>query len=129
MNRREQQGFTAVELLVSIIVGVVFFLTVGQLYSVVINDAADSRNRANASSLAYAQARTIYKQKTNTPCVASSASITLTSSGLPGTVTRTTAIDCPFSTVGNYPSTVSRITVTITYGNPQETVRHVLYQY
>jgi type II secretory pathway pseudopilin PulG len=128
MNQR-RQGFTAVELLVSIIVGVVFFITVGQLYSVVINDAADSRNRANASSLAYTQARTVYKQQANTSCSASSASITLTSTGLPGTVTRTTVVDCPFNIAGNYPTTVSRITVTITYGNPQETVRHVLYQY
>lgn len=129
MNRRQQQGFTAVELLVSIIVGVVFFITVGQLYSVVVNDAADSRNRANASSLAYSQARAVYRQQSTGICTASSASVGLSSTGLPGTVTRTTVVDCPFNTAGNYPTTLSRITVTISYGSPQETVRHVLYQH
>lgn len=128
-SHAHDKGFSAVELLVAILVGVVFFISIGQMYSVVINDAAKARNKATASALAYTQARITSNSQMSGACTASSASITLTSSGLPGNVTQSTVVDCPYASFTNYPKTISRTTVTITYGSPQETVKHVLYQY
>ena len=128
MNKYTSHGFTAVELLIAIVVGIVFIGAVSQIYTVVMNDSAVARNRATASSIAYTQARTVIASLA-TPCSPSSATTT-PSSNLPGTVSMTTVIDCPYTaTYAN--STISRVTVTVTYGTttPQQKVKHVLYKY
>lgn len=128
MSSRLHQGFSAVEVLVTVIVGVVFIGAIAQMYGVVMSDAATVRNRATASSVAYTQARTVLASIGAT-CAASSAT-TSPAASLPAPISMTTAIDCPYANGGTYANTaVSRITVTVTYDNPQEKVQHVLYKY
>jgi len=128
MNKFARQGFSAVEVLVTVIVGVVFIGAIAQMYGVVMSDAATVRNRTTASSIAYTQARAKVASVSGT-CVTSS-STTTPVANLPPTISMTTAVDCPFSNAGTYAnSAVSRVTVTVTYDSPQETVKHVLYSY
>ena len=54
---RNQQGFTAVELLVTLFVAVAFIATSYQLYSAIVRDSGDARFRAKASNIAYAELR------------------------------------------------------------------------
>jgi len=122
------QGFSAVEVLVTVIVGVVFIGAIAQMYSVVMSDAATVRNRTTASSIAYTQARAKLASISGT-CIASSATTT-PSANLPAPISMVTAVDCPYSNAGTYAnSVISRVTVTVTYDNPQEKVQHVLYAY
>lgn len=129
---RNQEGFTAVELLVTLFIGTIFLLAGYQLYSIVINDSAATRNRAKASNVALDNARTLSLQfsgscaggatnytTSTTPAVTIPANSGLPNASISGTK------DCPI------PSGPSRITVTITYGNnsPQDQVSHVLYKY
>ncbi len=102
----------------------VFLFAFYQLYSVVINDAGASRNRAKASNAAYEQVRKAGYQ-TSRPCVAvASSNVSIPSDlSLPAPATMTSAIDCPYGASG-----VSRITVTVTYGSPQETIKHVVFK-
>lgn len=124
MSRTYAEGFTAIEVLVTLMVASVFLFSFYQLYSVVINDASASRNRAKASNAAYEQARKAGYQ-TSRPCVAvASSNVSIPSDlSLPAPATMTSTIDCPYGASG-----VSRITVTVTYGTPQETIQHVIFK-
>jgi len=139
MNTLRQQGFTAVELLITIIVGMIFLGAMSQAYTVVINDAAATRYKATASTIAYAQARAVLASL-GTTCAASNATISLSSTGLPGpVVNQTTNVACPYA-VAPYTNTaptnysvvrpdVTRITITVSYGSAGESVKHVIYKY
>lgn len=134
------RGFTAVEVLVTIVVAMVFIGAVAQMYTAVVNDAADVRNRASASAVAYVQLRAISSSLTSGSCTPN-ASVSLPVSAdapapdfgsLPSPRSITASISCPYSGATyatNGPTAVSQITVTITYGNPAMVVRHVIYKY
>jgi len=128
MSRTLQQGFSAVEVLVTVMVGIMFIGAIAQMYGVVMSDAAAVRNRATASSVAYAQLRSL-TAAASAPCSAWTGSYAGPTS-LPSPVTVSTAEDCPYTaTYAN--NAVSRLTVTVTYGSgtSQESVKHVLYTY
>lgn len=112
--RSTEQGFTAVELIVALFVGVLLLGSAYQLYTTVVNDAGDTQRRAQASNTAYALLRQ-YQDNTafvSDPCTANSATPTVpTSSNLPG-ATATIATTCPV------PSTdLNLITATVEYNN------------
>ena len=136
MSAHRNQGFTAVELVITIIVGVMFLITTSQIYTVVLADSANARNKANASAIAYSTARTVLATLgttcSNTTLTFGSgltpAAPSLTS--LPPPATITAVVDCPFAyVVYSNNSAVSRLTITITYGTSAQKVRHVLYKY
>ena len=52
-----EAGFTAVELLITLFIAVIFLGAAYQLYTVVIGDSAEARFRARASNAAYAELR------------------------------------------------------------------------
>lgn len=54
---QNEDGFSAIELLVTLFIAVAFLGTAYQLYTVVIRDSADARFRARASNIAYAELR------------------------------------------------------------------------
>lgn len=56
-NSAREQGFTAVELLVTIIVTAMFAVSFYQLFTVVNQSSTTARNRATASDIAYANLR------------------------------------------------------------------------
>ena len=138
MNAHRDQGFTAVELVITIIVGVMFLITTSQLYTVVLADSANARNKANASAIAYSTARTVLAT-IGTTC--SNRNLTFGSAptpaapslaSLPATASITANVFCPYAyAVYSNNSSVSRLIITITYGSPNntQTVKHVLYKY
>lgn len=124
MARQHERGFSAIELLITLFVGVAFVATGYQIYSVVIQNNGDARARAKASNIAYDMLRK-YGAQATTPCTAvtpSPAPSVPTDSGLSNPVAAVT-ISCPFGGT----SGTSKIYVRITYGNPQQEVNHATY--
>ena len=130
-------GFSAVELLVTLIVGMIFLGAISQIYGTVLDDAGTTRNKATANNLAYTQARMLLPTL-NSTCAAN-ANVTLNSgttppavdlSALPSPRSVSASLTCPNAAL--YPnSALWRVTVTVSYGNntPQDKVTHVLYKY
>jgi prepilin-type N-terminal cleavage/methylation domain-containing protein len=119
MTRHHQQsGFTAVELLITLFVAAAFLVAGYQLYNVIIKDSGNTRAQARASNVAYDYVRRYSPSATN-PCTTltplNNAPISVT--GI-GNVTVTVLITCPYTAVTN----VSKVTVTLNYNNPVQTV-------
>lgn len=121
---KHQQGFTVVELLITLVVGSLLLFSAYQLYTYVLNDSTEARMRAVASSLAY---QTMREQSSlaTTPCTAPSVSPPAVPStlGLPSNTALSVVFSCPGPT-----SDLTRITATVTYGsNPQKVITHATY--
>lgn len=120
----KQSGFSAVELLITLFIAAAFIGTGYQLFSVVTQNGESARQKAKASNIAYDNLRRYSPQATN-PCTAvtPSPSPSIPSdSGLPN-ASISVSITCPYGTsVG-----LTKVTATVTYGNPQESVVHVLF--
>lgn len=118
------QGFSAVELLITLFIATAFVATGYQLYSVVIRDSENAREQAKASNIAYNALRQYSSQATN-PCTAITPTPTPTvpsGSNLPNPSISVT-ITCPYGTSTG----ISKITATVSYGNPQIGVVHALF--
>jgi len=119
-----QAGFSAVELLITLFIAAAFVATGYQLYSVVIQNGESAREKAKASNIAYDNLRR-YSPQATSPCSAVTPSPTPaipSGSNLPnGAIS--VVISCPYGTS----SGLSKVTATVTYGNPQESVVHVLF--
>lgn len=130
MIQRKNAGFTAVELLVTLIVATVFIIAFYQLYTVATNDTHDARIRSRANNLAYEALRTLSLQVPTKSCNVINTpnpALTLpTNVDLPEPYSISGRVDCPYGTTGDK---TSRIIVEIKYGNPTETVQHVTYKY
>lgn len=130
MSRSYNSGFTLVEMLVTMVVGVLFVGTLYQLYIVTITSATEANRDAKASTIGYELLRSKTTSATQTPCVASSTNHNLASEGvntdgLPTPVTAVTQVDCPYSTMPQ----INRITVVVRYGqgSNQTEVRHAIF--
>lgn len=123
MNRRYEQGFTAVEVLVTLFI-IGFLLAAGyQAYGLVTGDSQEVRMRAEASNIGYEALRRVSGEAAK-PCVTSSPSVTIPdSSTLPLPRSISAAISCPYGTS----SLISLTTVTVTYGSTNEKVVHAIY--
>lgn len=120
-ERQSQQGFSAVELLISLFIAAAFIGTGFQLFSVVTKDSNDARMRSKASNVAQENLRR-YSGSVGTTCSPPPASATPTApSDLPqGSIS--VSFSCPF---GNN-SQVTRIAVVVSYGQPQQTLQENL---
>lgn len=114
---KAQQGFTAVELIIALVVGVLLLGSAYQLYTSVATTAGDSQRQAQASNAAYLlmrqyQADTTYAQD---PCTAKSATTVSMPAGftLPG-ATATVSVVCPADSTE---ADISKISVTVSYNN------------
>lgn len=118
-------GFTAVELLVTLVVALLFIITFYQLYTVAVTDSNDARYRAAAGNIAYTALRDTGSKITR-PCSALSPapSTPIPPNTLPTPNSQTISITCPYGTG----SDVSRISVTVKYGTPEQEVIHVIYK-
>lgn len=124
MQRVREQGFSAVELLITFFIAAAFVGVGYQLYTIVVKEGSDSRLQSRASNVAYKNLRR-YAAQVTAPCTTVSPSPIPTigaNDGL-GNATIAVAITCPFGTG----STTSKVTVTIKYGAPQKEVVHALY--
>lgn len=107
-----EQGFTAVELLVTLFVTALFLFSGYQLFNVVLNNGSESRNQASANNAAYRYLRQYQSSATN-PCTATTPvnaqAITVVGLANP---TVTVAITCPLASA----TSLSRVEATVTYG-------------
>lgn len=113
-NTLHQQGFTAVELLITIFVAALFLAAGYQLFNVTIQSSAEGRNQADASMVASNYLNS-YRSVVTNPCSASTAlaetSITAASLTRP---TVMVIVSCPVASA----TSVSKIEATVTYGKP-----------
>lgn len=123
ITHQTQSGFTAVELLITLFVAAVFLIAGYQLFSVILQQGGEARNEAKVSSVAYSYLRQ-YEAKATNPCSAQ------TESNLPLTIEG--VVDARLSSsigcVAGTSSRLSRITITITYNNPQKSVSFTSYK-
>ena len=118
IHAAKQQGFSTVELLISLFIAAAFIGTGFQLFSVVTKDSNKARLRAAAASIVDT---TIQERMGNagSPCAPPLAptTIDIPTAELPqGTATIT--YSCPYGDS----SKTTRINVAVKYGSPQETV-------
>lgn len=121
---KNDQGFTVVELLVTLIVGMLLMFSTYQLYNYVLDTSSDTRMRATASALAYEFMRENAAQATN-PCTpkAISPAPTIPASANLAAATAGVKITCLVSG----PTNLSIITSSITFGSPYITITHATY--
>jgi prepilin-type N-terminal cleavage/methylation domain-containing protein len=120
---RNQAGFSAVELLITLFIAAVFIATGYQLYSVVIKNGAETNQRSIASGIAYENLRR-YAPKVTAPCTSTSSTPTIpVDSGLSNPSSITVTYECPFGAS----SSITRVTVSVKYGTPQQEVVHAIY--
>lgn len=123
-----QQGFSAIELMISLFIAVAFIATGYQLYSVIIKDSAAANQRTIASNIAYSHLRQLTDATTG-PCVSGytftpAPALTVAEKAqLPESAVMTPSVTCPFGTT----SSVWNVKVAITYGSPIQEVAHALY--
>lgn len=117
-------GFSAVELLITLFIAAAFVATGYQLYSIIIQNNENAREQAQASNIAYNALRQYAPQATN-PCSVVTPSPTPaipSGSNLPSP-SITVSLSCPYGTTIN----MTKVTVTVNYGNPQVGVTHALF--
>jgi len=124
---KHQEGFSAVELLITLFIAAIFIATGFQLYSVVLKNGTDANQRSIASGIAYENLRRYVPQVTN-PCTSiapNPAPSIPANSGL-SNPSITVTLDCPYGSGGNG-GLVGRVYVSVKYGNPQQEVVHAIY--
>jgi len=124
----KQSGFSAIELLITLFIAAAFLISGYQLYALVMKDSGDVRFQAKASNIAADYLQT-YKTSPSIqkPCSPSSTTPLTNSSSIPGlsNVTVNVAISCPYSNT----TSVSKLSVTVQYGTPQQSITSSTYVY
>lgn len=125
-----QQGFTAVELLITLFIAAIFLLAGYQLYAQ-LNDSGENAKRvATISSLVYDQLSNAHQYVAATGCTPNTSipDQTPTVAGF-SSVQITTTVTCPFSATTGGSTNVSLITVkaTYSYGSNTDTLSHAQY--
>lgn len=134
MNRRVlQQGFTAVELLITLFIASVFLFAGYQLYTQVIRDGKDADRTAKLSNIVYQKMREAAAQVTAaypSGCTAAADATDSTSSetvpGI-GSVSFAKTISCPYGTASPVDIFLVKITATYTADGTQKKVEHATY--
>ncbi|MEP7204969.1 MAG: hypothetical protein ABI716_02145 [Candidatus Saccharibacteria bacterium] len=124
INTRQQTGFSAVELLITLFVAVAFLVAGYQLYSLIIKDSGQTRSEARASNVAYDYMRRLSVLPAGN-CTAGTAlpTTSITVTGL-SAVTVTVVVTCPYAAPSN---NVSKVDVTVLYNSPQQTMKYSTY--
>lgn len=119
-----KQGFTTVEIMVTLIVAVLFILSGYQLYGMVSNRSSVTREMSEASNIGYEVLRKeggVY-QPISSPCATPTTQV-ITKTGLKLSNVTITIRRCkPFSD-----SEIIKVSVSVKYGTPQKEVVHATY--
>ncbi len=125
----KQDGFSAVELLITLFIGSVFLLAGYQLSTQVSKDGADATKTAKVSNIVYDRLRKIRFDTVSGLCNGGTAPTAPSNEqvaipGLRGNATLATTYSCPFSGVG-----VVKVTITATYndGISNRVLSHAIY--
>jgi prepilin-type N-terminal cleavage/methylation domain-containing protein len=124
MMRRQSfhPGFTAVELLVAIMVGVLLLGAAYQLYSVALTSSGDAQRRTKAANVAYDLLR--QRQATTVaPCTVSTTTPAIPTDANLTNATASIVSSCPYNEYNadgslKRVSTVTLLTATISYDSP-----------
>lgn len=130
INTSSQQGFSAVELLITLFVAVAFIATGYQLYSTIVKDGGEARFRARASNLAYENLR---RASDTTPTCSTTPAVSTptapSDSGL-DTPVITQTISAPQGCSGSsWQDRVMKVEIIVTYGpqSDRQEVAHAIY--
>ncbi len=119
---RTSKGFTAIELLITLFIAA-FALAAGyQLYSAVIKQDSETRAEARVGNFALEQVRRNTGSAT-APCSPQPPASQSDNLDTIGTVNTVITVTCPNMNVTN----LTKITATVTYGNPVKTVVRSTY--
>lgn len=120
---KQQTGFTTVELLITLFVAAMFIIAGFQLYSVIIKDSGEARDQAQASNVAYDYLQK-YKSSATSSCTPNASLYTgnVTVNNLTN-ATVTVSMSCPYPSLLN----ITKITSTVKYNDPQQTVSSSAY--
>lgn len=105
-DSKTKNGFSAVELLITLVVGSLFIIMGYQLYSVTIVNGGEVRQEAKAGNLAYSKLRQLSINGTGVAVCPGSPTIT-TANVDSNNAVQTTTISCP------YPATFPKIRLAI----------------
>lgn len=121
---QSQHGFTAVELLITLLVASMFLFAGYQLYTQVMKDGAEANKAAIISSLVTAKVQNEARNRSGN-CVSSPAAEVTEAVDDVGSVKYTTTVTCP--NTSELP-TLKYIKVEATYqSNPVRSVTHAIY--
>lgn len=136
IRHKSHPGFTTIELVVTLVVGAAIVIGLSQIYGIIIDDSSAVRNRANASNIAYTEARKVAAESpipSGSGCptqVTTPTARTLPSAPvLPGPVSMRYTKITPYAGYSPANCKTLLITVTVTYGNPAQSVKHAFYKY
>lgn len=119
-----EDGFTAIELLITLIIGTMLLFSAYQLYAVVLQESKDTTQKANASSYAYELLRENSYLATNPCSTVTLSNIAIPStSGLPSSASASVQLNCVAS---NPTPNLSQIQSTVTYATGKS-VTHATY--
>jgi Tfp pilus assembly protein PilE len=123
-HRKIEQGFSAVELLITLFIATAFVAAGYELYSAIISDGGQARARTKASDIAYAALRQ-YSSQAQSPCavISPTPAPTIPAGSNLSNASITISITCPYGVS----STTSKIEASVKYNNPQEEVVHALF--
>lgn len=124
---RTSQGFTAVELLITLFVAAAFLVGGYQLFNVIIKDSGEARAEASASNVAYDYLRR-YSDSVSNPCAAGSP-LTNQSVSLDGLADLQASVSVTVTCPQKDAPSISQVEATLTYGTGAEarTVRQATF--
>lgn len=145
--KTRDEGFTAIEMIITVIVAALMIIAINALYSAVVRSSSIQRNRAEASDLAYANLRNYAyngaSAKNWFSCTTSGASANdgyskpgsqlstktydATQTSIPQPVTVTVTADAPYGCSGSNAGTPILVTSTVTFGPSADTITHSEY--
>jgi len=120
MTPRKQSGFTAVELLITLFVAAAFLIAAYQLFNLVVKDGGATRAQSRAANIAYDYLRQYSDSATTIPCTASTPfNGAVSVDGLTNV-----NIEVDVTCLPDAITSLSQVTVTITYDAPQQTLKY-----
>lgn len=128
IHKNLQTGFSAIELLITLVIASLFIIMGFQLYSVSIENGGEARREAAASALAYKKLRQMTTAGTGVATCLSTSTVT-TANVDNNKAVQTTTISCPYPTP-TYPVVMSKIrlaTVKVKYNVSGTEVSHAMY--
>jgi prepilin-type N-terminal cleavage/methylation domain-containing protein len=118
-----QAGFSAVELLITLLIGSLFIIMGYQLYSVSITNGAEARQEAIASDTAYSELQRLKTTGTSVATCPGTPTVT-TVNVLSNTAVMTTTISCPYPT--DHPK-IRLAQVKVKYNKNEVEATHAMY--
>ena len=119
-----QQGFTAVELLITLFVAAAFLIAGYQLFNLVIRDGGQTRAESRAANVAYDYLRQYAASSTTIPCTQSQP-LNAAPINVDGLTSATITIN--ITCLPDATSSLSKVEASITYNNPPQTVNYATY--